>query len=258
MNNKEKPTFFRRTVAYVIDLFIVLLLASIIYSMIYGNDTRSVKYIEDLGTITEKMNSTKEKYDKKEITQEEYDQAYEEYTKERDDLYYINSKDTVGQSIIIVGVSLIYYVVLCFFCKGITLGKYIMKLQIVSAKEKELNIGNYLLRALFVNMVLSQLFTIASVYLMNKELFLTVHPKVSQLLSLFLLVTILVIMYREDGRGLHDLIAGTKIISTKEKKEQAKEENKDNVEKVKEATVIDEKNIKKTTKRKTKKEVNKK
>ncbi len=258
MNNKEKPTFFRRTVAYVIDLFIVLLLSSIIYTMVYGNDTSSVKYIEDLRVITEKMGNTKEKLDKEEITQEEYDQAYEEYVKERDDLYYINSKDTVGQSIAIVGVSLVYYVILCFYCKGITLGKYIMKLKIVSAKDKELNIGNYLLRALFVNMVLSQLFTIACVYLMNKELFLAVHPKVSEVLSIFLLVTILVIMYRDDGRGLHDLIAGTKIISTKEAKVKEKEETKDNVEKVEEATVIDEKSIKKPTKKKTKKEVNKK
>ena len=132
-----------------------------------------------------------------------------------------------------------------------------MKLRIDSANAKDLNMGNYLKRALFVNMILSNLVSIIFIYTLNKETFITLHPKISSVLSVFLLVTLLFMMYREDGRGLHDLMANTIVISTKELRSDVTVENE-----VKDAKVIEEKEIKeekpkKTTKKKTKKEVKK-
>ena len=246
----EKPLFFKRVVAYLIDIIIVTLLATAI-SMVFIDNTNYKKQSEELMDLTRK-------YSAGEITKEEYNASY-------DNLNYYLTKEGVGTSIINCSVALVYYVILCFFCHGITLGKFLMKLQIVSANDKELNMGNYLIRGLLVNLILSNLVSIIFVYALSKETFISIYPKVSSVLSLFLLATILFIMYRDDGRGLHDLLSNTKVINTKKLK--VKEEDIE----IKEANVIEEKKIKEkkpekevketkkvTTKKSTKKEVKKK
>ena len=234
---REKPYFFRRVVAYVIDLLFVTLLATAI-SMVFIDNTTYNKRAEELKVLVEKAT-------KKEITQDEYNKEYETLN------YYI-TKEGVETNIVNCGVALVYYVILCYFCHGITLGKFFMKLRIDSANGKELNVGNYLIRALFVNLILSNLTSIICVYSMSKETFISVYPKISSVLSIFLLATMLFMMYREDGRGLHDLMSNTRVISTKEKKLDVKEDI------VEEAKVIEEKQLANKKKGRKKKEVNKK
>ena len=238
MNNekREKPYFLRRVIAYLIDIILVTLLATAI-SMVFVDNTNYQKRTDEMLQLTKK-------YSDKEITKEEFNKEYEE-------LNYYMTKEGVETSIVNCGVAIVYYVILCYLCHGITLGKYITKLRIVSANDKELNVGNYLIRGLLVDLILSNLVSIIFVYTMNKETFTSIYPKVSSVLSVFLLVTMLFIMYREDGRGLHDLAANTKIISTKGIKEEDKP--KDIVD---EAKVIEEKQLAdKEKSRKKKKEV---
>ena len=190
-----------------------------------------------------------DKYQKEEITREEF-------TEEYNILNYFITKENAPTSIILCAVSLIYYVILCYFCHGITLGKYLMKLRIVGNKEKELNMINYLIRSLLVNLILSNIVSVVFVLTMNQTTFINVYPVISNILTIFLLVTVIVMMYRNDGRGLHDILASTKVISTKELP--IKEEVKEIVE----AKVIEEKHevkeknkINKTTKKTTTKKM---
>lgn len=230
--NREKPLFLKRVVAYLIDMILVSALATAI-SVVFINNNDYQLRTEQLIDLTRKLSSN-------EITNEEY-------TKESNELNYYLAKESVGTTAIMASVTIVYFVVLSYFCHGITLGKYLMKLRVVSANDKELNILNYLLRSLFINLILSNLFSVIFVSLMSKDTFISIYPRVNNILSLFILVTILFITYRNDGRGLHDFMANTKIISTKVKT--IKEEN----EEVKEAKVIDEKKIvKKATNRVTK------
>ena len=231
--NREKPLLLKRVVAYLIDIILVMLLSTTI-SMIFINNTKYQAKTEELLALTKEYTEGK-------ITKDEYsDQA--------EILNYYMTKESVGTTIINCSVALVYYVILCYFCHGITLGKYLMKLQIVSANDKELNMGHYLIRGLFANLILSNLVSIIFVLTMSKNTFISVYPKVSSVLSVFLLVTMLFMMYRNDGRGLHDLMSNTKIISTKKEiynVEEVKETTKSDVI---EAKVIEEK---KTTKKKT-------
>lgn len=230
--DREKPYFIKRVVAYAIDFIIVTLLATVL-SMILIKNTASYQQ------KTEQLLELTRKYTAGEISKEQY-------SKDFDELNYYVTREGVGTTIINCSTAIVYYVILCYFCHGITLGKYLMKLRIVSNNSKDLNIGNYLIRGLFVNLILSNLVSVIFVYTMSKSTFVSIYPKVSSVLTLFLLVTVLFIMYRNDGRALHDLMANTKVISTKG----TKEENNDSV---KEAEVITEK--KTTRKRNTKKDV---
>ena len=225
--NKEKPYFLKRFVAYLIDFIIVSLLASII-SLVFLDNSKYNAESEQL------MNLTK-KYTNSEITKEEY-------TKEFDELNYVMTKENVGVTVVNVSVALVYYVILCYFCHGITLGKYIMKMKITSSKDKELNVGNYLLRGLFVNLILSNIMSILLVSVLDKNSFIKVYPIVSNALTMFLLATLIFMMYRNDGRGLHDIISGTMVVSTKIIKD--KNDANDNIE---EAKVIEEKDTKKNS-----------
>ena len=230
--NNEKASFLKRMCAYLIDLIIVTLLSSIISLMFLDNK----KYEAESEQL---MNLTKS-YASGEISREDY-------TKQFDELNYYMTKDSIGVTITNCSVAIIYYVVLCYFCHGVTLGKYLLKLQIISANDKKLNIGNYLIRGLYVNLILSNLISIIFVFSLNKDSFITIYPKVSSTLTMLVLATILFIMYRNDGRGLHDLISNTKVIDTKNYNE-VKEE-KDVNEEVVEAKVIEvKKDIKKNTK----------
>ncbi len=232
--NVEKPSFLKRTVAYLIDIIFVALLAAAV-SMVFINNTKYQEKTEQLMDLTKKYSSG-------EITKEEYSEQF-------DTLNYYVTKEGVGTSIVNVGVALVYYVILCYFCHGITVGKYIMKLRIVSANEKKLNIGHYLIRALFVDLILSSVVSIIFVLTMNQSTFTSIYPKVSNVITIFLLVTMLFVMYRNDGRGLHDLMSNTKVISTKEVKV--------NVE-VEDAKIVEEKQIEEKTgeKKKTTKKSN--
>ena len=110
---KEKPYFLRRSIAYLIDIIIVTLLATVI-SMIFIDNTNYQKKSEELMQLTKK-------YTDGEITREEY-------SKEFDTLNYYVTKEGIGTTIANCSVAIVYYVILCYFCHGITLGKYIMKL----------------------------------------------------------------------------------------------------------------------------------
>ena len=215
--NNEKPYFLKRFAAYLIDLIIVTLLAGAI-SLVFLDNTKGQNSTEAYMSLTKKFTSG-------EITQEVYN-------KEANELNYLMTKENAGVTIVNIGVALVYYVVLCYFCHGITLGKYLFNMRIVSSKDKELNMGNYLLRALFVNLILTNTLSVVLVSVLDKTNFMSIYPKVSNGLTIFLLATLIFMMYRNDGRGLHDMISGTMVISTKEKKM--------NVE-VTEAKVIEEK-----------------
>lgn len=230
--NRKKPYFLKRAVAYLIDLIIVLLLAGIISTIFVNN--------ENYKSESNKLMELTKSYTEGKITKEEY-------TKEFDNVNYYLTKDSTEVTIINLGVAIIYFVVLCYYCGGITLGKYLMKLRIVSANDKKLNIGHFLLRSLLVNLLLSNIMSIILVLTLNKDTFISVYPKVSNTLTILLLATVVFIMYREDGRGLHDLVASTQVISTKEEKK--------NNEFINEANVIEEK--KNTIKSKKEKSVKK-
>lgn len=226
--NNEKTSFLKRICAYLIDLIFVTLLASVV-ALIFIDNTKYQGESEELMDITKKYTSG-------EISKEEY-------TKQFDELNYFMTKDSVGVTIVNCSVSLVYFVILCYFCHGITLGKYLMKLRIVSSNGKKLNMGHYLIRALFINLILSNVVSVVLVTTLSKDSFVSIYPKVSNVFTVFILATILFIMYRNDGRGLHDLMANTKIVSTKGVNNiEEPEEKKDEVV---DAKVIEEKTTEK-------------
>lgn len=219
MKNK-KPYIYKRVIAFIIDTLIVTIISGLLTIMFTNNeqyDADNKKLLE----LTQKMISEKQDQDK--------------YMEEFNEINYNLTKDSINVTIITIGISVIYYSIMCYFCQGITLGKYILKLKITSANDKPLNIFNYFLRSLIINSILSNIVTIVLINTLSKESYINISGRVGNVFTVLMVVSFIMMMYRDDGRGLHDIIGNTKVISTKDLEE--KEEPKE----IEEATIVEEK-----------------
>lgn len=206
--NKKKPYIYKRILAYIIDLIIITLISGVL-TIVFTNNEKYNKDSERLMELTKKVTSG-------EI-------ARDEYIKEYDELNYDLTKDSIDVTIITIGVSILYFVIMSYYCHGITLGKYIMRIKIVSASGKKLHLGNYLLRSLLINLILSHLSSIILVSVLSKDAFIKYYPKVSNVFTLLIVVSFVIIMYRNDGRGIEDFMGNTKIVNIKDLEENSEE-----------------------------------
>ena len=117
---------------------------------------------------------------------------------------------------------MLYFGVFQYLLKGETIGKKIFKLKVVSASNKKLNILNYLLRSLIVNDVLLNIVGILFLAFAKKSVYLQADSIVRGIISVVEAIIIFLVLTREDGRGLHDLLFNTKVISTNEEVEESK------------------------------------
>lgn len=235
MKNK-KPFVYKRVIAYFIDIMIVSALSSILSLALPKNDTYKTKMDE--------LSKTMEKFQNKEIDKDEWTKAYE-------DISYDISKASISSSIIIIVVSVGYFVLFNYYNDGQTLGKKIMKLKIVSSNGNPLTINNYVLRSLIINSVLSQLISALLLCVLSKDNYLLYGSNAVSALSLICAISFVFAIYRSDGRGLHDLISNTVVISSIE--DEKKEDIKEAVLVKEESQDIKENDAKKNSKKGSKK-----
>lgn len=235
MKNK-KPFVYKRVIAYFIDIMIVSALSSILSLALPKNDTYKTKMDE--------LSKTMEKFQNKEIDKDEWTKAYE-------DISYDISKASISSSIIIIVVSVGYFVLFNYYNDGQTLGKKIMKLKIVSSNGNPLTINNYVLRSLIINSVLSQLISALLLCVLSKDNYLLYGSHAVSALSLISAISFVFAIYRSDGRGLHDLISNTVVISSIE--DEKKEDIKEAVLVKEESQDIKENDAKKNSKKGSKK-----
>ena len=213
---------FKRFVAYLIDIFLVFLLSTLLTSNSYINkDYNKYKktyeeYIKIYDTYQEDIKLIGENYEDKSILEDEYEQTLTDIDNNfniiQKEYSYKLSKLSIIPSIISILVVLLYFVVIQYCFYGKTLGKKIMKLKVVSSKGKDLTIFNYFLRSLILNSVLIDTLNILAIIFLKQSQFF-VYNQIIYVISYVLEVTIsLMVIFDKDGRGLHDLVANTKVI----------------------------------------------
>ena len=102
-----------------------------------------------------------------------------------------------------------------YFTKGQTLGKKIMGIKIVSNKGKDLKLHNYFIRAFILNGVIMNILTLIAICF-KESTYLTIYTVASNFDMILTIVIFLMILFYKDGRGLHDIFAGTKVIDVRE------------------------------------------
>ena len=248
---KNLKPLMKRVAAYMIDLVAVLVIASLVSSIPFLNKNMDSyqktydEYEEKYNEYSEYIKLLEESYKDEELNEEEYNKLIEtelykdiiiskyedktlsvkeykdvvieinkEFDKIASDYVYKLNKKGVSNSIITLSCTLLYFGIIQYLLKGQTIGKKIMKLKVMSANDKKINIFNYILRSLIVNDVLLNGIGIIFLLLATQKTYTSANNILGMIISVVETITIFLVMTREDRRGLHDLLFNTKVIST--------------------------------------------
>lgn len=191
-------TCLKRIVAYIIDILIVTVVVSAI-SMIpridpYKKDYEKA-YNEYLDIVSDAQNENSVDY-KDRIIELNYD------------IYKYRVVSNIISAISLVG----YFGILQMVMNGQTVGKKVLKIKVVGNNGKKLNFGNYFLRTLILNNIFFTVINMIAVYILKGSNFYYFTYIVNMLQSTIYMILIIMMVLRKDNRGLHDLLAGTKVI----------------------------------------------
>ena len=257
-------TILNRVFAYAVDLLILLLVSSILtnisflnpqlknYNKYYGQLSDYAKeynsFISDLekyykdGELSEKdytklienhkkyEENLSKYYEDSKLSKKEYKklegEVEKDYQKKYEDLAYKIAKNSSISSAIYIIVTILYFGIFNLVTDGQTLGKKIFKLKIVSSDDGKPNIVSYLIRSVLLYNTIYYLVSLIGIYTLNKENYYLVTNIVYQIQYYIQIIIICMVMLRTDGRGLHDILAKTKVISINDIKDGLLEENK--------------------------------
>ena len=221
-------TRFKRIAAYFIDMVIVSVVVfgltnikQINYQ--YDNHEKVAKeyqvYVDKYEKLENKYENAKEKYKDKKITKKKYNEiknSYNDYKKGYEKqikkFNYEISKNSVISTIISIAIVIAYFGIFQFSMNGQTIGKKLMKLKVVKNKEGELTIFNYLIRCAILNGVIINILLIVFVNMFNTNNFYTANYIISNIQSIIEILILIMVFMTNDSRGLHDYIAGTKVV----------------------------------------------
>ena len=188
-----KVSFFKRIGAYLIDYFVITILLTIVTIGTPVDDSFT-------NETTDLMNS----YVNEEISIEEYnDKVY--------DINYRLQKSSILSNVISFVVMFGYYIVFAYLNKGQTLGKKLFKIRVVSTDDK-VSLKGMIIRNIIIYGFITKLYNIIFVNLFDVNMFNSVYSILSYIMSLFVIVSFMMVLYRKDGRGLHDIIARTNVV----------------------------------------------
>ena len=133
----------------------------------------------------------------------------EEHSDELLELNYEYQKAMIPSTLTSVVISIGYFVVFTYLNKGQTLGKKIFKIKVVDKDGKNPSIWNMIFRSIFLYGILIGIVNITSVYLFDVKIFNYVSTSINYIYYGFIIICFFMVMNKEDGRGLHDMIGGT-------------------------------------------------
>lgn len=188
-----KTIFFKRVGAYLLDFIIVTFIVAIITVNFKTNNV-----------VIEKMNSLISGVASEEITLEEYsNQIFE--------INYEYQKAIVPSTIVSVVINVVYFIIFAFLNKGQTLGKKVFKIKVVNQDGKNPSIWNMLLRSIWLYGIITGIVNIIGVYVLNVKLFNYTSTTVNYIYYGFIIISFFMVIYKKDGRGIHDIIGKTSV-----------------------------------------------
>lgn len=193
----QKPYFFTRLVAYILDVVLVsIVCAGILYFL--PENKNYDKYMKEYETI-------QTQYMEQELTTEEY------VNKAMDVVYDIDYSNVLSMIVQVVLI-ILYFIVFQFYNKGQTFGKKLMKLRVVSTNDEPITLNQIAIRALIINSIFVNILIIGSIIFIGRDYYYYANSVIQGISMVLTLVTLIMILFRKDGKGLHDVIARTQVI----------------------------------------------
>ena len=191
----------KRLLAYIIDILLVGFVASALANIDVLNPYLD-NYIESYETFSEKLGSINEENVMDMFSSDEFINQYQ---------------DTLKYSAYSTGISLVCYIL--YFVgfqkwnKNQTVGKRLMNLKVVNKNKKDDVKGwQYVVRTLIVYNLFFNCLNVCLALCLNTKLFFTLSMIVSIIGYVITYVGYGMILFRKDGKGLHDLISSTEVM----------------------------------------------
>jgi len=191
-----KAPFFKRLISYIVDIIIVSVIVMLICSALPNKAKENEDKLQELST--QLMN--------KEITADKYLTEYK-------NLIYQNNKDGILELSINLVITIAYFVIFQYMNKGQTIGKKLLKIKVIDNNTKEeISIVKGFLRSLLLLNLLSSALSIVLMRLVSKSVYINTYLTINEIETVFIIVSAILVLYRKDGRGLHDMMANTMVI----------------------------------------------
>lgn len=191
--------FFRRFLAYFIDMIILGIVISFSL-MLFSN-----KNSDNLITLNNEVREINEQLLEKEITSENYIYRYAELNYQIDKMEVI---DNILNSLYII----LLFVYVPFLLKGQTLGMKLIKIKIVKDNGLEANLNDFLIRSILIYSLGHLFITLAVIYILPSFIYFTISSSLLFLEFLLVFISVFMILYRHDRKGIHDILTRTKVI----------------------------------------------
>lgn len=185
----------QRLWAYLIDMMIV----SVIYSVITFSFSTD-KY----DNYNKELSALSDSYVNEEI-------SYDDYLKGANDLSYDIQKESLVINGIYLLVLVVYFVGFVYLNKGQSIGKKLCGLRINSISGK-LSLWRVLVRNGLINDMFVNLFSLILLLAVPKKIYLVSSEVIVLIFNFITIVSVFMILYGKNKRGIHDIISGCEVI----------------------------------------------
>lgn len=186
--------FFKRILAYILDCIILFFAITIVNLFIPINSTAT--------ELSNKLTNLMNDYMEQNITTEEFNE-------EAKTINYQLAKETYISSIASIVVYILYFVVFQAYNNGQTLGKKLLKIQVVKKDESMVDINTLLIRSLIPYGILINFILVILILFANQGLYTNISNILNNVHTIVIFITLVMMMIK--SRGTHDYLAKTKV-----------------------------------------------
>lgn len=193
----EKALFVQRLVAFILDIFIVSMIASLV----------SYPFL-DLDSI-DKLNEASTQIVDQYMTQKI---DIDDYVNESISISYEMARKQGIVSLITIFLNILYFVVFQIKNGGQTIGKKLLKIKIESTVDDKLTMNQMIFRSLIINSIFVDMASFCFLLFTNQEGYFYGAGALSIVQFVIIVISGFMVMFSEKRCGIHDMIAHTNVV----------------------------------------------
>lgn len=192
--------FFRRLGAYLIDVIIIMIVSSLFTRFLPNNDE-----INKLNSANANLLS-----DYTEILQEGDVDKINDYSILITDYNYELNKLSLYTNLSTIVLYLLYFVVFQGYNNGQTVGKRLLKIEVVDNDDNNPTFKQLLIRGIILYPMILSLLDTVLIQVLSKNNYITCSNGIAYLQYAIYFACFITVIF--GGRGIHDRLAGTRVI----------------------------------------------